>query len=53
MAYYTKTTQLRTTEDLQAKMNELMKAFPDKYDNHSTVMRAAVIVLYRTEMKQK
>lgn len=53
VVYYNRQINFRCNEELGRKVDALLKLDPEKYDCESTVMRAAILILYKSEVEQK
>lgn len=51
--FFEEPTTVRLSEDIRKKADDLVRAYPEKYESVSHVFRCAVIRLHSTEIDEK
>jgi len=52
MPYFTNDAHIRIDKEIIEKIDEILKAFPDRFDSQSHVIRAAINYMHRKEVTE-
>lgn len=52
MPFFTNEAHIRIDKDIIEKIDEILDAYPERFDSQSQVIRAAIIYMHRKEVKQ-